>query len=119
MTPHALGEILAVLIVNAIQAHAKNIDISTCNQAEIDLANRNYVDRALVLDFEDDGIGLVTSKTEEIFEPTYTSKPEKFGTGLGLFIARRLSRQGGGDLWYLGQGRKACGAVFRLVLPLF
>lgn len=119
MSSHAFREIMSVLIVNSVQAHAKRIIVKTSNLDALELSPNLSFDRTLVLDFEDDGDGLATNKPDEIFEATYTTKSEKFGTGLGLFIARRLARESGGDLFVLTPTRqKSKGATLRLVLSL-
>jgi signal transduction histidine kinase len=112
----AFREIMSVLFVNSVQAHAKRIVVRTYNKENYSAMPVSHVRAALCLDFIDDGEGLLTNRTEEVFEPTYTTKPSHFGVGLGLFIARRLARQAGGDLFIASPSGEA-GATFRLVLP--
>ncbi len=42
----------------------------------------------VLIEVEDDGLGIERTKAERIFEPFYTTKYR--GTGLGLAIVRRL-----------------------------
>jgi GAF domain-containing protein len=119
MTPEALKEIISVLLVNAVQAHAKRISIRTYNATDVITSNRGKIRSAFCLECSDDGDGLSTNKPEEIFEATYTTKNKHLGTGLGLFVARRLARDAGGDLEVVGDDHKQKGAAFRLSLPLW
>ncbi len=118
MPLHAFQEIMSVLIVNSVQAHAKKVEIKTYNGHNIDLYRGITIKDAICLEFADDGIGLQTKNLEEIFEPSYTTKPNKFGTGLGLFIAQRLARQRAGDLRVVPKRVGSKGVTFRLILPL-
>ena len=73
--------------------------------------------RGMGIDCVDDGAGVAMSLWDSIFEPTYTTKPAKFGTGLGLFIARRLIREAGGDL-YVVPSQNGWKTTLRAVIPL-
>jgi len=116
ISPYVFREILSVLIVNAVQAHAKRIEIKTFNEERTHIGTNFIRANAFCLDFSDDGNGLATDTPEEIFKANYTTKPEKFGTGLGLFIARRLARDAGGEIIALTE-RPNKGVTFRLGLP--
>lgn len=56
----------------------------------------------LVISIQDTGIGMTEEQQERLFEPFVqvdTSATRRYGgTGLGLYISRRLARQMGGDL---------------------
>jgi signal transduction histidine kinase len=60
----------------------------------------------------DDGPGVPDGRTEELFEPFFTLKPE--GTGLGLFLSRSLIEAHGGHLRYLRISGQTC---FEFSLP--
>jgi signal transduction histidine kinase len=116
--PDSLKEIISVLIVNAVQAFAKTITIETDNEEDITTAGA-LVQTAICVDVTDDGVLLGTSNHEELFSPTYTTKPSKFGTGLGLYIARTLARRSGGNL-VVTESREAARVgtkTFRLIVP--
>ncbi|MBM3298649.1 MAG: GAF domain-containing protein [Deltaproteobacteria bacterium] len=117
ISANSLREILSVLIVNSVQAHAKQILVRTYNGHNVSTPPENLMQDVIRVEFSDDGDGLVTSDPEEIFKATYTTKPEKFGTGLGLFIARRLARRGGGNLEVADEPSRRKGVTFLLTLP--
>ena len=61
----------------------------------------------------DRGPGIPENKLKEVFEPFFTSKAE--GMGMGLSIARPLSRRNG---QISAKNRDHGGASFRISLPL-
>jgi signal transduction histidine kinase len=114
----AFREIMSVLLVNAVQAHARHVEIKTSNGSNVRAASGKVIRSAFCLECSDDGIGIATQEYEKLFEANYTTKPQTFGTGLGLFIARRLARDGGGDLEVVQKSHQSKGATFRLTLPV-
>jgi len=113
----AFREALSVLIVNSVQAHAKQLEIETYNLESCESPRGNVMSPAFALEFRDDGIGLPTVDYESLFSPVYSTKSGKQGTGLGLYIARLLARQAGGDLHVAEHHRWTKGATFRMLLP--
>ena len=70
----------------------------------------------LSLRVEDDGPGIPTGCSERIFDPHFTTRER--GTGLGLFLARRLATEHlGGNLELLG-GTEDFGTSFQLSIPM-
>ena len=93
VSEYIFREILSVLIVNAVQAQAKNIKIISFNAKHPELAIDHFC-----VDIIDDGYGISEEMRTAIFQPGFTTKKGVYGTGLGLFIARRLANNGGGDV---------------------
>jgi len=118
MPAAAFREIMAVLLVNAVQAHARHIEIKTYNETNIRTAGNKKIRDAFCLECADDGDGLPTTDYKTLFEPTYTTKPKNIGTGLGLFVAQRLAQRYYGDLEVIEHRRYSKGATFRMSLPL-
>jgi signal transduction histidine kinase len=117
ISPNAFRELISVLIVNSVQAHARNIDIKTEAVTDFDRPGTNlFLTDGLLITFSDDGQGFPTDQTEQLFAPHYTTKPENEGTGLGLYIARELARRVAGDVWAeRGEGK---GATVKIALSL-
>jgi len=102
--PSALREVVANLLDNAAR-HAPGAPVELSA-----LATPGDV-RVVVADR---GPGVPQDRRELIFERGITARPE-VGSGLGLHVARRLARAGGGDLWV--EEAPGGGAAFVLVLP--
>jgi signal transduction histidine kinase len=62
----------------------------------------------------DHGCGIPPEAAEKLFQPYYTTKPH--GTGLGLFMTRRLVEQQGGTVSFTSTPGQ--GTSFRLHFPL-
>jgi signal transduction histidine kinase len=62
----------------------------------------------------DDGSGVADADAPRLFQPYFTTK--KHGTGLGLFVTRKLVEEHGGAVTF--EPRAGGGAVFRVRLPL-
>ena len=98
-----LRRALANLILNAIQAGARNVRVqagAAQGWARIRIA--------------DDGQGFNPGAKERLFQP-FVGSGRREGTGLGLPIARDIARVHGGDLALVETG--PAGTVFELTLP--
>ena len=71
------------------------------------------LDGELLVEIEDNGPGLSELIKDHLFEPFVTTKTN--GTGLGLYLSRRIVDDHGGRL-EMGSGNLG-GALFRVVLP--
>jgi signal transduction histidine kinase len=65
---------------------------------------------------QDDGPGVEPALADTLFDPGVRGEDGHGGAGLGLALARRLARAGGGDL-VLAPGRAGAGARLVLSLP--
>ena len=81
-----ITQILINLVKNAIQADARNIEIT----AEINLSEH------VIINVVNDGRPISKESQEEIFVPFYTTKQE--GTGIGLSLSRQIMRLHNGTL---------------------
>jgi signal transduction histidine kinase len=79
------------------------------------------VNGRLRLSVIDRGLGISQSELPRLFERFHRvharSHPEIHGTGLGLYISRRLAELQGGELWAESPGQ-GMGSSFHLELPL-
>jgi two-component system NtrC family sensor kinase len=99
-----LVQVFLNLILNAIDA--------TDTGGHINVRAETVEDR-LVIHIEDDGVGIAPEHVPKLFQPYFTTK--KHGTGLGLFVTRKLILDHGGDIDVASQPGQ--GARFRLRLP--
>ena len=81
-----ISQIFINLVKNALQAGAKNIDISACMGKEDEV----------MIQVANDGEPIPVSAQEQIFVPFYTTKRE--GSGIGLSISRQIMRQHNGSI---------------------
>ncbi|WP_196160588.1 ATP-binding protein [Reinekea sp. G2M2-21] len=85
--PGAHAQILTNLITNSITHGFKGQD-----HKRICLYARRQ-NNAIIITYQDNGIGLTTDCREHIFEPFYTTARARGGTGLGMSIVYNLVRQ--------------------------
>ena len=102
-----LEQVLVNLLTNAVHAMT-----STRGRRHIEVRVFQNASWSCVT-VRDSGPGVSTEIRERLFQPFATTKGDR-GTGLGLYICRRIAREGGGDLSYLDARP---GAQFLLTLP--
>lgn len=100
-----LVQVFLNLVLNAVDATEKNGKIDVTASAVPD---------AVVVDVADDGRGVSASQRDRLFQPYFTTK--KHGTGLGLFVTRKLLAEQGGDIDIVD--RPGGGTVFRVRLQV-
>jgi signal transduction histidine kinase len=107
--PERVAQILDNLLNNAVKYSPAD--------APIDVAVATIGDQAHV-HVEDYGIGVAAEERDRMFMAYYrTSRTRDIaGSGLGLYISRRLAEQNGGRLWL--DDSTDSGSVFALALPL-
>lgn len=102
-----LKQIFINLIMNALQAME--------NGGTLTLSTGTPDGRSVEIQIADTGSGIPRERLAQIFEPFYTTKEAGEGTGLGLFITRKLVELLGGRIEVESEvGR---GTSFRLVFP--
>ncbi len=102
--PDQLVQVFLNLVLNAIDATAKNGRIEIRAAAE-----RGGVG----VEVRDDGPGIPPEQAARLFQPYFTTK--KHGTGLGLFVTRKLVADHGGDVTF--KSTRGEGTTFRVWLP--
>jgi signal transduction histidine kinase len=96
------------VIVNAIQACAEKKGVVSVSCVRKDF----YVDILV----EDGGSGIPPKLMAKIFEPYFTTKQGKSGTGLGLYITKKVIEDHQGSIKV--ESAPPAGTVFTLRLPL-
>jgi len=104
--PHRLVQLFSNLILNACQA----MD----GKGRIDISARAENGRAVV-DVRDDGPGIPAAMKDRLFQPFASTKTDRDGSGLGLYICAEIVGELGGDIRLVpAEG----GAHFRIALPV-
>jgi signal transduction histidine kinase len=100
-----LVQVFLNLILNAVDA--------TDRGGHIDLRAERHGGEVVVT-VQDDGAGIPPEHAGRVFAPYFTTK--KHGTGLGLFVTRKLVTEHGGTVEF--DSRPGAGTVFRVRLPV-
>jgi len=100
--PYQLRQVLINLLTNAIHATGSGGRITIMLEA---------VDGGVALTVQDSGHGIPKENLDKIFEPFFSTKSTGEGTGLGLFVTRRIIEKLGGTIEVeslLGRGTSFC-----------
>lgn len=101
-----LRQVFLSILSNAIEAMGEKgrLIIETAN-----LGNK------VSIRITDTGPGILPGHLEKIFAPFFTTKSDRGGTGLGLFIAKKIIEENGGEIGVISEmGR---GTTFTITLP--
>lgn len=101
-----LSRIITNMITNAKQA------ISDKRKSVINVDVEHF-NRKVIINIEDNGIGIPKDKLEQIFEPNFTTKNS--GMGLGLTMVRKMIEEYKGEISVKSEEGK--GAKFTIILP--
>jgi signal transduction histidine kinase len=99
-----LVQVFLNLVLNAIDATDKS------GQVELTVAR---TETGAEVSVRDDGCGIKAEDATRLFQPYFTTK--KHGTGLGLFVTRKLVEEHGGTVTC--EPAPGAGTVFRVALP--
>lgn len=102
IAPESLQATLDILVNNALEGGAQRIDIHAASD-----------DANVELWVSDDGAGIAAGDRARIFDPFYTTRRDRGGTGLGLTICRAFVDGSGGSIELMPSER---GATFKLTL---
>jgi len=106
-----LEQVIINLIQNACQA-LRNTRKSICVSASYDEKRRG-----IVVNVEDEGVGIASEILPYITDPFFTTKQESGGIGLGLSISSRIVKEHGGTLTFASEPGK--GTKAEIVLPAY
>ena len=102
--PGQIGQVLTNLVGNALDAAGPG--------GRVRLEALRAPGGGVVIDVEDDGLGVAREDELRLFKPFFTTKPE--GVGLGLSLCDVLVREHGGSIEYI---RRDGWTRFRVSLP--
>jgi signal transduction histidine kinase len=113
-----LQQVLINLLLNAVQAMpdggALVVETATVRRARPGLegsAEQDFVTIAVV----DTGVGIPAEIRDRIFDPFYTTREGRGGTGLGLAVVSGIVKEHDG--WIDVEDGRPAGTVFRVYLP--
>jgi signal transduction histidine kinase len=110
--PGPYGQVLTNLVLNAL-AHA----FPDRRAGEMRLSAKPTGAREVEIEFSDNGVGMDEGVRQRAFEPFFTTRRNRGGTGLGLHIVYSLvTRRLGGRLRLQSEPGK--GTTFLITLPL-
>ncbi|MDQ3037220.1 MAG: ATP-binding protein, partial [Myxococcota bacterium] len=115
-----LTQIIVNLVVNAADALA-SVDSARARHIDVSVAVRDGAvprepaGRWAVIEVRDDGPGIAPDDLERIYEPFFTTKAARGGTGLGLATVYGLLQQHGGHVH--AESELGAGATFRAFFP--
>jgi len=104
-----IGRVLKNVIANSLDA----MEDSAVRRLSIDV--RGEADRVAIA-ITDTGRGFDAEALRRVFEPYFTTRGGRGGTGLGMAIARRIAVEHGGTL--TAAGAPGRGAIVTLLLPI-
>jgi two-component system, NtrC family, sensor histidine kinase HydH len=99
-----LTQVVMNLLMNALQILPKG--------GKIEMRLHDKKDE-IMMDFIDDGPGILVENQAQIFEPFFTQRSG--GVGLGLAVVRQIVQAHGGEIGYQDSPHK--GAQFTITLP--
>ncbi len=108
------GDHLHRILVNLIRNAAQSMQAHTRKDKVLIIRAARDEGRCQI-DVIDHGPGVRENLRERLFEPFVSAAPEAGGAGLGLAIARELTRAMGGELALVRTGAE--GSTFQIVLP--
>ncbi len=104
-----LRTLFKVLIDNAIEA----MNVKGWDRRELSITTRHHRD-VVEATITDSGPGIPTEQRWQVFEPFYSTKPKRLGTGLSM--AQQIVADHGGEISIDPQYRDGC--RIRIALPL-
>lgn len=105
-----LMQVFVNVVNNAVDAIEESSGTITIESSFLE------VEKQVIIQIKDTGIGIEKENIQKVFDPFYTSKPVGKGTGLGLSVCYGIIKQFGGTLTITSE--KGKGTVVTIVLPV-
>lgn len=111
--PEQIGRVLKNIIANALDA----LEPAPLRRLAIALRRGpRALQEDLLIEVQDSGVGFEPEALRRVFEPYYTTRGERGGTGLGMAIAYRIVAEHGGAIE--ARGAPGQGARITVRLPV-
>lgn len=107
--PQALAQVWINLVLNAIQAMAGMKGADTLK------LTIEQLDGQAVITIADMGPGIPQEIQKRVFDQFFTTKPKGEGTGLGLYISKKIIEEHGGTIQMTSHPGQT---IFKITLPL-
>lgn len=111
ISTNKIKQVFTNLLNNAADAMKEGGTITVATQYIISLGGG----RNVVIAFKDTGHGIPKDVVPELFKAFFTTKQEKQGSGLGLFICKEIIKAHKGDITVASELNK--GTTFKITLP--
>jgi two-component system NtrC family sensor kinase len=85
-------QVIVNLVVNAVHA------LSDAGDGIVQIKTRNWENKGVVVNVQDNGKGIPEAALGEVFNPFYSTKQPGEGTGLGLSVSYSIIRRFGGNI---------------------
>ncbi len=105
--PQIMNAIFSNILLNAVQS------IPNDRLPHIAIIGQ-MVDKSIILEFKDNGIGIPQAMQHKVFAPHFSTKYT--GSGIGLSLAKQGVEHVGGKIWFVSEPDK--GTSFFIQLPL-
>ena len=114
--PHPLEQVVLNLLSNARDTVDDRAEMEGAGyDKRIQIRTRTEND-AVVIEVEDNGVGMDKTIRQRLFEPFFTTKDADRGTGLGLSIIYAIVRNHDGQITV--ESEEGVGTTFRVMLPV-
>ena len=107
------SQIIELILINFLSNAAEAADKKNCWIKLNVFLKKNRQNAFLIVEVRDNGCGINESDIDKIFEPFFSTKSSKGGTGMGLYLCRTLADQIGAHLEVDSEVGK--GSTFRLI----
>jgi len=109
---HQLGQVVVNLLLNGMQAMPEGREGVVAIEAEADVAHNEVALRVI-----DNGEGIAPEHLSQLVEPFFSTRMEKGGSGLGLYISNFIIAEHGGRLEF--DSRVGQGTTITIRLPIY
>jgi signal transduction histidine kinase len=82
---------------------------------ELIITSQRTENEQLMVSVSDTGVGLPEQQADQIFDPSFITKPH--GTGMGLRISRSIVESRGGRLWAADKSPRGVSLLFHFTHP--
>jgi two-component system NtrC family sensor kinase len=113
--PQDIGRVILNLITNAFYSVTEKKKEADANFEPTVTVKTKRKNEDVLIQVNDNGIGIPQHLLDKIFQPFFTTKPTGQGTGLGLSLSYDIVKAHGGELKV--ETRPGEGAAFTIYLP--